>query len=593
VLLIVFAVAAVLILVLTPRRQAVVHLEPSARLEEPDQLPPAEVKELPPDVKRLLDRVAQGDVEAISEYKRNAGDVAIALPGLLKSLMELRGEQARKAFFEIEMLTRDPVNIAVPMLRHPDPELRNYALATLQSNVEWGELPDEAVPHLVDFLDPRHEAEVRRHAADTLRALKRCSPDLARDLIAFFGDNNGPVRALLAEAVATGGAGVVPLLAEVIQGDDETARSTAVHAFATIGEAGVPRLMSLLREEKTSTLLAALDALDLLGEDAVEAAPTVAALLRGEEVEVRCAAAKAFGGMGAEPDVAVSVLRSGMRDAVAEVRVTCIRALGELGADAEAALPDLVAALDRTFLEQQYGLETLARLGPAAAPALDDLLAVLERRRTPWRKAVFAVLAGMGEAAAPAENILRSGLTDEKPLVRVYAAQGLYAVTKKHDICLPILLAVYREHPGYDRYVLGALKSMGPGAGGAFPEIIERRPRFFVWRLIRDVAEHAGASATPGLIRAVESSDPRVRMIGLRLLERLGPQASEAVAALVRLLDEGRSNSSEETVAARALGRIGPAARDAIPTLERIAADNTRLGSQLAAVKVALHRIRQ
>ena len=85
---------------------------------------------------------------------------------------------------------------------------------------------------------------------------------------------------------------------------------------------------------------------------------------------------------------------------------------------------------------------------------------------------------------------------------------------------------------------------------------------------------HCGKPAVPALADVAETSDnPFKRLYALYALFEIGPQAAEAVPALVRMLNQ-RGEDDDRGAVAAALGGIGPGARAAVPALEKLLADD-------------------
>lgn len=74
-----------------------------------------------------------------------------------------------------------------------------------------------------------------------------------------------------------------------------------------------------------------------------------------------------------------------------------------------------------------------------------------------------------------------------------------------------------------------------------------------------------GEPAIEPLIQTMSDTDPRVRIVAIEALARMGPTAAPAVPNLIAALDDADLQVRRE--AARALGEIGPAAADAVPAL--------------------------
>lgn len=84
----------------------------------------------------------------------------------------------------------------------------------------------------------------------------------------------------------------------------------------------------------------------------------------------------------------------------------------------------------------------------------------------------------------------------------------------------------------------------------------------------------AAAQAIPALTETLKDPDPQVRWYAAYAMEAMGPEASNAVPALIRILEQ--TGTGDETnqfiylraVAACALGKIGPSAAGALPELK-------------------------
>jgi HEAT repeat protein len=70
----------------------------------------------------------------------------------------------------------------------------------------------------------------------------------------------------------------------------------------------------------------------------------------------------------------------------------------------------------------------------------------------------------------------------------------------------------------------------------------------------------------PALIEALKDRDGDVRRWAMELLGEFGPEAREAVPALIQLL----KSPVDQEWAMGILGRIGPDARDAVPALTEV-----------------------
>ena len=105
-------------------------------------------------------------------------------------------------------------------------------------------------------------------------------------------------------------------------------------------------------------------------------------------------------------------------------------------------------AIRQTIITQV--LDSIAHMGSAAAPALEDVCRLTKEQQ--YRPQSFAVLAGLGEAAAPALPLLREALSDPDVLVQTHAIEAIGQLGEAAFSSLPVL-----------RSLLSQGKNVGPG----------------------------------------------------------------------------------------------------------------------------------
>jgi HEAT repeat protein len=82
-----------------------------------------------------------------------------------------------------------------------------------------------------------------------------------------------------------------------------------------------------------------------------------------------------------------------------------------------------------------------------------------------------------------------------------------------------------------------------------------------------DALGRIGQPAVPELVAALQNPNAAIRLKGVEVLGRMGPEAAPAVPELIKLLDDPDERIRKAT--ARTLGQIGPAAKEAVPALVR------------------------
>jgi HEAT repeat protein len=95
-----------------------------------------------------------------------------------------------------------------------------------------------------------------------------------------------------------------------------------------------------------------------------------------------------------------------------------------------------------------------------------------------------------------------------------------------------------------------------------------------------------GKAAVPALAVVLTADpDPQTRASAAMALENMGPDAVEAVPALVKALKDREGLVVQRAIIA--LGNIGPAAQEAVPALAEVArADSVRQSAEAAIRKI-------
>jgi HEAT repeat protein len=192
---------------------------------------------------------------------------------------------------------------------------------------------------------------------------------------------------------------------------------------------------------------------------------------------------------------------------------------------------------DPRFREQ--AARALGQLGAGAATAVAPLTQTLADPVAPVRAAAAESLGKIGPAAKPAVAPLLAALKDRTP-IRLDAHVAMVASEALGDLgpgVLPELMAAL-DSPDLLTCLgsAAALQRMGPQAQEAIPRLI-----------------------------ALLASDPNRRIPMIAALQGIGKAAKPAVPALIKTLDS--EDFHTQYWACRALGAIGPDAQAAVPKL--------------------------
>jgi HEAT repeat protein len=334
----------------------------------------------------------------------------------------------------------------------------------------------------------------------------------------------------------------------------------------------VPELDRLLKDDSPVVRTHAAYAAGRYGPDAAPAVPALAEALGDPEVEVRIAAARALGEIGPAAQAAVSALIRALDDASGAVTLDAADALvrigapavpalvqslnqpplaglvantlGQIGPAAEAAVPALIRLIDSADDQsRREAILALAAIGPAAREAAPRLVKLLELPEEPFRAgAAYALAMLEADEAAP---LLKQGLTSGDELLELASAWGLLHLDPENEAFIALVVPRLSRGLTHDRPLV-RLK-----AAEAAAELGLR-----------------AKEALPALIAALADDQLDVRVQVLDALAAMGPEAASSVSAIAPLLDA--AEPILRTAAANALGRIGPPARPAVPALERM-----------------------
>jgi HEAT repeat protein len=204
------------------------------------------------------------------------------------------------------------------------------------------------------------------------------------------------------------------------------------------------------------------------------------------------------------------------------VRLKAVEALGTIGARDPAAL-DVLAHM----LEDREKVKSAGRKVIRAA-----LIQLLKHKNLQERESAVVTLGSMGKDAKQAAPALVELLKDEEISVRREAAWALGEIEAEAKDAAPALISALKDMDFFDQ------------AGKTL--------------------EKMGVKALPFLIRALNDKNDDVRSRVIKAIGKLGPEAVEAVPALIKVVKEDKFVSLE---AAGTLGDIGPKAAAAIPAL--------------------------
>ncbi len=417
--------------------------------------------------------------------------------------------------------------LAVPeltkALEHADANLRSHAAFALMHIGEGAK--KAALPALGKALEDKKNAEVRLFAAQALWKLEGNSERVLPVLQKLMAEKDGELRARTARALGTLGKKAEPavvVLHEALKdARNPTLQAQAAEALGKIGASGSSG-----------------------GSAARVTYPTLLELSKSEEAKVRKAAAKALKDIGRPTQADVSALKRALEEENSAYKAAAVVALWMLHKHAQPAAGALARCLDDPDeTVRRTAPFALAAIGPGASEAVPALAKALLTRKDDellCARAAFA-LGEIGPAAKEeAAEALNKALADDRPMVKVSAAQALWEVARQTGGVVEALSKVVADQSQEAALRVGAAETLGKIGTTPPADVPALRP------LRTDAVE--------ALKKAVADQDESVRVAATAALGALGALARDAVMELMHALED--PEAEVRTAAADALGKI-------------------------------------
>jgi HEAT repeat protein len=194
-------------------------------------------------------------------------------------------------------------------------------------------------------------------------------------------------------------------------------------------EKALRALALALNDPKATVRLAAVDALETLGDDAAPVAPQLAWALTDPDHFVRWAAARTLGRMSpekAKSEKVVPYLIKMLDDPDLDLRLIAAQSLERYGPAAKDAVTALGKATGTGDPEiRRAAIRALVGVGTDAAPVIPDIGAALSNSDVRVRRTAAEALSRFGTLAKPAGPALRKAIEDTDAEVRRFAADAL------------------------------------------------------------------------------------------------------------------------------------------------------------------------
>jgi HEAT repeat protein len=206
-------------------------------------------------------------------------------------------------------------------------------------------------------------------------------------------------------------------------------------------EPALAAMIANLSDPNVKVRLAAIDALEMLGEPALPAVPALTRALGDCDLFVRWAAARTIGKMVPEDEdqpvpavlvAAVPSLARLLEDQDLDLRLAVFTALGRFGPAAREAVPALTRMVTRGDEESRMGaMQALGGIGTDSAPAIPAVIQALSEPDARVRLAAARLLGRFGPVARAAAEPLRPLLNDPDPEVRRAASDAILSILRQ------------------------------------------------------------------------------------------------------------------------------------------------------------------
>jgi len=311
--------------------------------------------------------------------------------------------------------------------------------------------------------------------------------------------------------------------------------------LSQLGEPGIRALVRGLGDSDTTLAFNAAAALDLAGEEVIDATPELLPLLADSRVQVRANAVGLVRLDGTTREAAIAAMARALNDNESVVREAAANRLSSLGRDSRPLVPSLIKALHdpvaRVRREAALALGRSETLDNAAVAALSNVL--LKDADASVREGAARALGWLSAGAVLGVPALIASLGDRSESVRGEAVEALGHIgadgaMERRDTILAALSATLTDR---DAQVRSA-------AANALREI--------------------GVPAAMQHIQGLRNRDPTVRITAARALGEQPPTPG-AIDALITLLRDPAPQVRAEAVSA--LGGFGPAVEGRMRTL--------------------------
>jgi HEAT repeat protein len=238
------------------------------------------------------------------------------------------------------------------------------------------------------------------------------------------------------------------------------------------------------------------------------------------------------------------------------------------------------ALADPDIYVRAHAAQALGYLDARAEGLMPTLIAVLQSEDGSLHRQAAELLKALAEnlpaLVEPAISALSAALRDQDNLVRIYVAETLLRLKVRPEAMVRVLAeALKDEEAGVSMAAARILGHLGPDAKDAVPALIETlKDGSGAGGWAVETLREIGPVTIPAVLEVVRKSHKaEARALALAVLWSFGPKSREAIPVLVKSLKD--ENWEVRGKAAWVLGAIGPEAESAVPSIVELLNDET------------------
>lgn len=357
-------------------------------------------------------------------------------------------------------------------------------------------------------------------------------------------------------------------------------------------------LLRQLSSKDRSVVNAAFNALEQVDNRTIaESVPVLIAAMRDKNEVVRQFAVWLLSKLGpAQATMVIAEVKKALKDENRFVRASAVHSLGQLRSfSPKETMQALISALaDQDLYVRSTTATVLGSIGPPAEDAIDELLAAWQDPVWLVRVTVLRALGkiGRGAAASKVLEVLKMGLREENPALRMAAIDALGDLGIDAENAVEDLLALTKDS---DRYVgsaamftLGRIAHAGVNEAKLALESQLQSPISATRSLAANVFWQRGVpvkNAVPVLLKLLSDDLAETRHGAARSLGGLRPPTSDVIDSL-RIALKRDSDGSVRSAAASSLANFGTAAKSAILEIRESLTDSDSEVRRFAAIGI-------